>query len=208
MKLTVVVTFVLIIGCSAARQVDVSPDQLEVVSLAPLPPLTSTSTAGGVTLDILFHILNNGTVLDARMLRSSGDVEWDSLALQSMKQWRFAVPHQDSVPADQWIRRRVIVQVQDPVVITLGEMRFPNAREADSVYALLQKGTDFDTLAKQVRGGSSAQYCRCPGAVDLSRYPRHVRDVLKRLWVNDVTHPLRLGTDYVVFKRFAESVAE
>ena len=202
MKRAIFVLCIFLAGCTAVRQTEAPTEQAEVISMVPLPPLTSVSSAQGLTLNVLFHVRNDGTVLDARMLGSSGDSEWDSLAARSMRQWRFALLGSDTTAGDRWFRERVVVQVQEPVVMNLGELVCPSPQEADSVYALLEKGVDFDTLAKQVRGITSTEYCRCPGAVEIARFPRHVRDKLMKLGMNDITHPLRLGANYVIYKRF------
>jgi TonB family protein len=206
MKPAVIVFCLLLAGCTASRQYTAPPDNYEVVSMSMLPPLPPGSFYGGVTLDVLFHISNDGTVLDARMLKSSGDVGWDSSAIQSMKKWRFAVTGKDTAPGAQWIRHKVVVQIQEPMVMTLGELMSASLEEADSLYSLIQKGEDFDSLARRSQGETAVSYCRCPGAVEIARYPLHIREELKKLRVNGVTRPLRLGPKYVIFKRFVENV--
>jgi len=208
MKSAIFFLCILLAGCTAGRQAEAPADQTEVISMAPLPPLTPASAARGLTLNVLFHVLNDGTVQDVRMLGSSGDSEWDSLAARSMKKWRFALSGHDSTGGDRWFREKVVVQVQEPIVMNLGELVSSSGQQADSVYTLLEKGVDFDTLAKEVRGITSAEYCRCPGAVEIARFPRHVRNELMKLGVNDVTHPLRLGGKYVIYKRFADHMSQ
>lgn len=204
MKYAFVALFLLLTGCATTRQAGAPSEEIEVISIAPLPPLPAGSSIGGLTLDVLFHVANDGTVLDARLLKPSGDTDWDSLAIQAMKNWRFAVAGVDTPPASRWSRHKVIVQVQEPIVMTLGELVSASQREADSLYTLIKKGVDFDTLAKRSRGEESVSYCRCPGAVEIARYPRQIREALMKLRINDVTRPLRLGPNYVIYKRFSE----
>jgi TonB family protein len=165
--------------------------QVELTRMTPLPPVTWTSFAFGVKMDFLVHILEDGAVGNVKMLGTSGDSEWDSLALESMKQWQYAPVRRDGVPADIWFRQPVVLQFRDPIVMTIGELELPSLHEADSLYALLQNGVDLDTLFRSREN-----------AVDISTYPQRVRDELRRLEQNHYTRPLRLGEMYVIYKRF------
>jgi|WetSurMetagenome_2_1015567.scaffolds.fasta_scaffold556947_1 TonB family protein len=207
MKSALVVLLVLFMGCTSTRPTDVSSDRTEVISLAPLPPLTAKTHLWGVTLDVVFHLQSDGTVLDAKMERSSGDAEWDSLAVGSMKQWRFAPLVKDGRVFDSWIRHKLIVQVQEPIVMIIGELACTRREEADSLHSLIEKGSDFTALMMQAERGSSAAGCRCPGAVEISRYPRHIREQLKKLGVSEVTSPLRLGSNYMIYRRYPDQVS-
>ena len=85
-------TFLLIIllmltGCAVTTRVDDANSKLELVGMSSLPPQPSISLAGKLRLNVLFRVLNNGTVADVRMLGSSGDSEWDVLAI-NRKQMR------------------------------------------------------------------------------------------------------------------------
>jgi TonB family protein len=197
----------LLVGCAASRPPEVSAEGPEVISMAPLPPLTSISTVRGLTMNVLFHLLRDGTVQDVRILGSTGDRGWDSLAAQSMKQWRFTPIAHDSVTGDHWFRQKVIVQIQEPVVMDLGELVCHSQAEADSLYLLLERGADFDTLARRVQGISSAEYYRSPGAVEIARFPQHVRSELMKLGLNAFTPPLQLGHSYVIYKRFPDRIS-
>ncbi len=207
MNRAILLVCVLLAGCATSRQPEVSAEGPEVISIAPLPPLTSISTVRGLTMNVLFHVLRDGTVKDVRILGSSGDLEWDSLAAQSMKQWRFTPITLDSVTGDHWFRQKVVVHIQEPIVMNLGELVCASRAEAESLYVLLEKGADFDTLARQIRGIPSSEYCRCPGATEIARYPQHVRNELMKLGLNDLTPPLQLGNNYVIYKRFPNRIS-
>jgi TonB family protein len=163
--------------------------------MTPLPPITTKSYPTGMRLNVLIHVLQDGTVENVRMLGSSGDVEWDSLALQSMKQWRYGPLRHDGVPADLWFRQLVVVQLQEPIVMTIGELKSASLHEADSLYALLEKGTDLDLLFKQAIG-----------TFDIAKYPQNVREKVRSLSEGENTRPLHLGDKYVIYKRFPKKV--
>lgn len=191
----------LFVGC-ATTQPETSADQPELVSMTSLPPVSTTYSMSGLKLNILFHLQNDGSVSEVKMMKSSGDPDWDRAAVDSMKLWRFTPSNAEKHGTERWIRNTIILQVQEPTVLTLGDLKAPSQQEADSLYALLQSGSDFETLQKQSEPGLSNPRGKFLGAVDIARYPKHVRDALRKLGLNEVTNPLRIGTSYVVFKRY------
>jgi TonB family protein len=144
--------------------------------------------------NVLIHILPDGTIEDVRMLGSSGDVGWDSLALQNIRRWRYAPFHRDGVPVDVWFRQQVVIKIQEPTVMTIGELLSSTLHGADSLHALLEKGIDLDSLFR-----------RAIGTFDIAKYPKNVRDAMKGLDPGEYTSPLRRGDEYVIYKRFKES---
>ena len=189
------VTLLLLTGCGGTQQLTTPVERLELISMTSLPPITSKAYPTGMRLNVLIHVLQDGTVENVRMLGSSGDGEWDSLALQSMKQWRYAPLRHNGVPADVWFRQLVVVQLQEPIVMTIGELRSASLHEADSLYALLEKGTDLDLLFKHAMG-----------TFDIAKYPQNVREKVRSLSEGENTSPLRLGDTYVIYKRFRKGV--
>lgn len=194
MKCTIAIvsiTLLFLAGCGGTQQVAVPTERLELICMTPLPPISLSSYATEMRLIVVMHILQDGTVENMRMLGSSGDSDWDSLALQVMRQWRYARPRRDGVPIDVWIHQPLLIQVQEPIVMTVGELVSASLREADSLCLLLEKATDLDPLFKQAIG-----------TFDIVKYPPNVRDQLKRLSRGENTRPLRVGDKYVLYKRF------
>jgi TonB family protein len=186
-----VIAFLLFTGCRITHEAMVPAERVELISTTSLPRITLSSYRSGLRLNVLMHIREDGTVENVKMLGSSGDAEWDSLAMLSMKQWRYAPFRRAGAPVDLWFRQVVVVQIQDPVVLTIGEIVSPSLHEADSLHALLKKGTNMDSLFR-----------RALGTFDLGGYPRNVREALKRLDPGEHTSPLRRGEEYVIYKRF------
>ena len=193
----VAVAFALLLlsGCSATQQVAEPAERVEIISMTPLPPIMSLSQITGMKLNVLMHVLKDGTVENIRMLGSSGDAEWDSLALQSMKQWRYAPPHREGVLTDLWFRQLVVVQIQEPIVMTIGELVCSSSREADSLYSLLGRGVDLDHLFRQKMT-----------TLDIHTYPQKVRNHLKDLGKDEHAAPLRVGENYMIYKRFRDKI--
>jgi TonB family protein len=194
MKCTIAVislSLLFLAGCGGTQQVAVPTERLELISMTPLPPVSLSSYATEMRLIVVMHILQDGSVENMRMLGSSGDSDWDSLALQVMRQWRYDPLRRDGVPIDVWIHQPLVIQVQEPIVMTIGALVSASLREADSLCLLLEKATDLDPLFKQAIG-----------TFDIGKYPPNVRDQLKRLRRGENTNPLRAGDKYVIYKRF------
>ena len=189
------ITLLLLTGCVGTQEVAAPTERVELISMTPLPPIAQGSYHAGMRLNVLMHILPDGTVEDVRMLGSSGDVGWDSLALQNIRRWRYAPFQRDGVPTDVWFRQQVVIKIQEPVVMTIGELVSSTLHEADSLHALLEKGIDLDSLLR-----------RAIGTFDIAKYPEKIRDVLKRLDPGEYTSPLRRGDEYVIYKRFEKGV--
>ena len=193
MKHTIValsVTLPLLTGCVATHEATVPAERVELISMTSLPRVALASYKTGLRLNVLMHIREDGAVEDVRMLGTSGDAEWDSLAVLSMKQWRYAPHRRAGVPSDLWFRQLVVVQIQEPIVLTIGEIVSSSPHGADSLHALLEEGSDMDSVFR-----------RTLGTFDIVRYPQNVRDVLKRLDAGEYTSPLRRGDEYVIYKR-------
>jgi TonB family protein len=193
---------ILLCGCASTQPSMSSPDQPELISMTSLPPVSSMYPASGVKLKMLFHVKRDGSIMEVKMMNSSGDPSWDKGAVDSMSKWQFsAFPASDTSP-DIWVRNTVILQVQEPIILTLGELVTTNQQVADSLYAMLKGGADFDALTKQVPAGAKEPLGRFLGATDIARYPKSVRDALSNLGINEFTAPLRIGTEFVIYKRY------
>lgn len=204
MKQMIFILLVLFAGCSTIPQSDLATDQPELISSVPLPSYPASIPPQGLRMNVLMHIMKDGTVANVRILGSSGDIEWDSLAAQSMKQWRYSSPRQSGNLVNLWMRQLVVVQIQQPIMRVLGALVSSSKREADSLYALLEGGTKFETLAHHEGSLSPAANGKYLGSVDISSYPRPVRDELRKLREDEVSRPVRIGEKYIIYKRFKQ----
>lgn len=188
---SVPVVLLLLTGCAVTHEAESPTPQPEVINITPLPPLNPEWSVGGMKLNLLIHVRQDGTVDQARMLGSSGDKVWDSLAVQAIKQWRYDVPRRNGTPTDVWMRQLVVIQIQEPVMMTVGKLIRTSRHEADSLYALVEKGNGADSLFKE-----TVETC------DILKLAPSIRSELLKLRVNDVTRPIRVGETYVIYKRF------
>jgi len=207
MKIIFAFLLLALAGCTTFQPLQIPAEHPELVSMAPLPPLRPIHAFGGLRLTMMMHIVQDGTVDEAEMVGSSGDAEWDSLAVKSVKEWRFVPPLRDGAPVDTWIRQVLIVQIQDPVIIPLEELALASRRKADSLYALLEQGADFDSLVRTASAASAVTSDKILGEVNLAVFAPHVREELKKLRENDISPPLRVGGTYYIYKRIPKDMA-
>ena len=196
---------VLLMGCAAVQPTDSSIQPPELISMTRLPQNDQASPAGALRLTVALHILENGTVSDAKVIESSGFENWDSAVVKSARQWRYTAARRNGRPIDLWLRQPVVVRPQEPVIRILGELVSSTRQEADSLYNLLLVGADFDVLAGRSGEGLVGEQSRFLGAVDIAIYPQNIRGTLQSLRENDVTRPLRVGEKYIIYKRFKKS---
>ncbi len=202
MRYLVLLLCCVLLDCSPVPETVAPSDGVRIVSLSPLPPISSLASVRGVKLDVMFLLREDGTVADVRITTSSGDAVWDAAAADSMRHWRFAATSPAPIPVDRWIRNTVIVQIREPTVLTLGKLDADSRAAADSLYTLLAGGADFGILAGAADTGTSGRCEWFLGATDIARFPREIREVLRKLPVNGVSPPLRVDSRYAIFKRF------
>ncbi len=194
--------FFLIWGCTPPPERVETPAVPAVISMSPLPPLKEISQVVIPELSVIFLIRKDGTVEEVKLLSSSGDPKWDSAATDSLRNWRFTSPPDDIAVNGRWIRYRIRIEIKEPTFLNLAEIVAFSKEEADSLYLLLREGTDFIILARQIREGTTTEFGKDLGTVNIARYPEHVRNQLRKLRVNQYTRPIEVGDTYVIFKRF------
>jgi parvulin-like peptidyl-prolyl isomerase len=110
------------------------------------------------------------------------------------------------MPVEVWVRQPLLVQLRDPIIRILAALVSATQQEADSLYSLVEHGTDFDSLLKQAVHASGLR-SRPLGAVDISVYAPHLRDELLRLSEGEVSRPLRFGNGFILYKRLKKEPA-
>jgi TonB family protein len=206
MRYLVALLLVGLIGCSTPYEIARDIEPPELISYAPLPPFHPLPLNRVLKLRVLVCVREDGSVEHARLVTSSGDVSWDSLAEQSIMQWRYAPPLRNGVPTDVWVHQQIVVQFDDPILVPLSQLCAYNQSQADSLYSLLINGVDFETLVRQFAGGV-LERGGFLGTVDIRTFAPRVREALKSLHEGEFTHPLRVGNKFVMFKRVKKMVS-
>jgi TonB family protein len=168
---------------------------------SPLPPFSETLKQPVFELETVMFIQEDGSVGKTRMLKGSGDAAWDSLALASMKQWRFTPARMDNKPVGSWFHMQSTLRYANPLHMNLAEILCTTAEEADSVYDAIDKGQNFNELAMKYSVDPSREMNGMLGDVDINMYPENIRKSLSKLIINDYTKPIQYGDLYAIFKR-------
>lgn len=195
-----------LIGCGTVRQAGGPVEPPELIKMTPLPTISSTIPWTGLKLILMLHVMKDGTVGDVRMVESSGIPEWDTLAIQSIRQWQFLPGRYEGTPADLWIRQPVVVKPREAATLTLGEIVSETREGADSLHAMLERGEEFESLATRYSIAPSRAQGGFLGTVDIAIYPQHVRNELQRLRQGEYTPPIRVGDRYYIYRRYRGTI--
>jgi TonB family protein len=198
---------IVIFGCSTSQQFEM-PDTLpQVVKKGIFPPLPNRMGEYGNDFDFKLLVGKDGSVLHAELLTPSGDQKWDSLALVSVLQWKFTPAMYKGSPIQIWTTIRADVRQQQPKYENLAEIVCGTSFLADSLFDAIQNGSDFGKLAAQFSAAESRKQNGNIGEVDIHSYPPDIQNVLANLYVNEVTHPIRIDHTFVIFKRNSNGIA-
>ncbi len=201
---SIIITSLLITGftgCATEREVTHLQKETE------LPVYEADEEVDQLELSVLFKVKENGSIEDVRLLNTSGISEWDNAAVDSMKKWTFKPPPDDS--ESFWFQRRVVVQMQPSYAMNIGELIARNEEEANLLYSRLRAGINFHRLVREAQDNSSigkgGRYLR---NIQTSEYPIDISRKLVELNVGDYTRPVKLGDEYVIFKRFDDNMPD
>ena len=191
---------VCLIGCSSMKQTsDTSAPQLLLKH--PLPLIPESFPRLSFDLDVVLFILEDGSVGKARLLNGSDDASWDSLALASIKQWRFTPARSENQPISTWFHLRTTVIYAKLKIMNLAEILCTTSEEADSVYKAIEQGHDFGELAMRHSVDPSREMKGILGEVNIDMYPENIYKSLGKLAINAYTRPIKYGDLYAIFKR-------
>ena len=194
----------LMIGCSTFNGLEsnniVPPTLIEKTMLPPPPPSVN---AKDFYLKMELLISKEGKVLHADLRNSSGDKEWDSLAVVSIMNWKYSPATSNGKAIQLKIEQTAKVVVAPPEMMNLSEIVCATLAEADSIYSALEKGAAFDSLAKACSISSTAAVGGHLYKVDIHNFEDEIQSALERLKPGEFTRPLQFGENYVIYKRAA-----
>jgi len=188
------------VGCASMQQTD-NASVPQLLLKHPFPPIPESFSRTSFDLDVVLFILEDGSVGKARLLKGSNDASWDSLALASIKQWRFTPARSEKQPISTWFRLRTNVRYAELQIMNLAEILCTTPEEADSVYEAIEQGHDFGELAMRYSVDPSREMKGMLGEVNINMYPEDIFKSIGKLPINAYTKPMRYGDLYVIFKR-------
>jgi TonB family protein len=197
----ILIAMFLLCGCATFEQT-YTPDTLpQLIKQDPLPPWPFQTMDEEVSLDIKIRIGADGSVRDVSFLTPTRNNDWNVLALQKIRQWKFSPAIVNGQPVALWIRQTLRMRFEEASYLRLAEIVCPDERTADSVYALLDAGAPFDSLAREFSTSVSRTQGGFLGDVDLRTLPLFIRHELQKVRTDHFTSPLQLGRNYVIYKR-------
>lgn len=200
-KIIFIGLFFIISGCSIFQPEQSDLILPKLVEQSDLPPLNKSLVNKNLEFYCEMIISCRGKVERAKLLTSSGDAEWDSLAQLSLLKWKYIPAIFNGLPIKLAIKRKVIVVSEDPIIYSLAEIQLQNSMQADSVYNALLSGSDFALLALNCSISDSKIRKGNLGNVNIKHFSNEIRTALNNLDEGEFTEPLTYADHYVIYKR-------
>lgn len=200
-KIITLICVVVLTSCSIYRTETDTITEPRLLKQSSLPAVPASLYNQKFEFFCELVIDENGNVQRAKMLRSSGDKLWDSLATISLLDWKFTPALLNGTPIKKVIHNKISVMIVEPIIISLSEILCENREAADSLYSVLLNGRNFAELAKKYSISTSKEIGGYLGPVDIQFYTKEIRQILNHIKENEFTKPLSYGNYYIIFKR-------
>ena len=172
-----------------------------VIYQEPLPPFPKEMRKQVNKLDTRLLISEEGKVLDAQILSSSSNKEWDSLAIEKIKKWIFTPAILNNKPIKIWITQPIRISIKEPLFLPLFEIVFDNATIAFQIYDSLINGADFDIFVNKYSISESKKDNGYIGLINIRNLDPEIQKYLEKLEENEFTKPIIYKGKYTIFKR-------
>lgn len=199
----IVLAALLLCGCATFELPDTSYSLPEVTYQPSLPPWPFHTDNASLNLTFKVHVSVDGSVNNALIESSSGSKEWDSLALAQVRKWRYSPALMNGQPTALWLRQSITLRFDKPLFMMIAELTCPERALADSLYAMLIAGASFDSLARQFSVSDSREHGGLVGEMDIHTLPIYISKEVGTLHSGEISKPLKLGRNYVIYKRLA-----
>jgi TonB family protein len=203
-KTLFILLVVFLSSCSIPEQeltVDTYPQLIEVTSLPDLPyPITGID----FKLNTRFLLSEKGEVLTVKIINSSWDSDWDSLAIQQLMKWKFTPAIYNGKPISIWIKQPVIIRTMEQAFYTLAELVCNDEGIIDSLYVLLRAGERFDFIVKNHSVSKSKENSGLLGRVDIKTFQYNVQSALRKIKEGEISTPIKVGNLFYIYKRLSD----
>ena len=201
-KILFICLFVITSGCAVFQPEEKTTlIQPKLLKQSELPSLQQIIMNNNLELYCEMHITANGDVDRAKLLTGSGDELWDSLAEQSLLQWKYSPAIYDGHPIQLTVRRKIKIVFIEPRIFSLAEIQLDNIKDADSVYQALLSGVDFTSLVLLYSTSNSRSKNGFIGNVNIKHFSEDISLALSQLNEDEFTIPLSYGKHFIIFKR-------
>jgi TonB family protein len=161
----------------------------------------SDLTRREITVFLVVFINDKGDVKKAELRRSTGSSELDDTILSSVLNWKYSPAESGGKAVGIWISQKITVQFQPLMTYLLAEIIVPRETLADSIRQQLQKGQDFEILAKEYSLAESGKNGGFIGKVVMPDLHPGVRRSISRLQPGEYTDPIPFDHQFAIYKR-------
>jgi parvulin-like peptidyl-prolyl isomerase len=200
-KIFFICLFVITSGCTVFQPEESTLIQPALLKQSELPPLRESITNNYFEFYCEMMINTNGDVERARILAGSNDPVWDSLAVLSLMEWKYAPAIYGGHPINLLVRRKVKVVYAEPRYISLAEIQCDSREDADKAYSELLNGIDFTSLVLKYSTSDSKTKNGLIGNVNLKHFSDDISFAVSKLNEGDFTKPLNYGEHFIIYKR-------
>ncbi len=200
-KIFFVCLFFITSGCTGFQPEETVLIQPKLLMQSELPPLRQSTFSNYFEFYCEMQINIHGDVERAKLLTSSGDSEWDSLAVLSLLKWKYSPAIYDGHPIKLLISRKIRVVFAEPMIYSIAEIQLDNRESADSVYQALLNGADFTLLVQNYSTSDSKTNHGFIGNVNVKHFSEDISIELSQLREGEFTRPFSYGEHYIIFKR-------
>lgn len=189
----------LLLAAACARQV---PGQQEIqhpIRVTAFPMPSEDPELDETELTVLMHILPDGSVANANIIRGRLTDTWNRAVIDSLLTWRFSVLP-DGNPEGRWHRRDIKVQFEEPFFFYGGIFRTDTREVADSLHRELSRIRVFDEHQDRFTDRPEFELVMVDRH-DISNYPHFIRRQLRNQRAATVTRPMLYDGKFVLFYR-------
>ncbi len=187
-------------GCTSTQPISelILP---ELLIQQPLPPFPVQVISPILKIELEILVVEDGSVRYARLLNTSGNIEWDSAALTAVKHWIYSPAVYQGKPVRLWLHQTATVQFSQPYLVPLAEIICSTRAEADSAFTRLEQGCQFCDMVLMYSISTSREQKGSLGEVNIRLYPDYIEHQLEQLAENQFTKPIKYGEKFIIFKR-------
>ena len=200
-KIFFICLFFITSGCTVFQPEEANLIQPKLLMQSELPPLRQSTFSNYFEFYCEMQINLHGDVERAKLLTSSGDAEWDSLAELSLLKWKYSPAIYDGHPIKLLISRKIRVVFAEPMIFSIAEIQLDNREAADSVYQALLNGADFTLLVQNYSTSDSKTNNGFIGNVNVKHFSEDISFEISKLKEGEFTRPINYGEHYIIFKR-------
>ena len=197
--------FLFISGCKVFQPEESNFIPPSLIKQSELHPLQLLNFIDSYEFTCEMRLNSLGDVVNAKILTTSGDAVWDSLARLSLLNWKYTPAIYEGRPVELTIKRKVRMVVEKPQFYSLAEIEVQNYNKADSVYKALLAGADFIQLCIHCSCSKSKERNGMLGRVNINYFNNEIKIQIAALKEGEFTKPIPYGGHYVIYKRLIQN---